>query len=557
MLGLYFFSLSASTDNTDTNTSRALIKLLNSNQHPLLQQTDFSHQTNDLTKLYRFYAMQPIWLGKDRSEKNLNDALTILMNANTEGLNPVNYDAEQLHHYLQSVQVQSEIDAQTIAAYDLAVSISLLRFAHDLHSGRVDPRSFNYPLAFSTKSTLNTPALIKSAIDQNSIDTLPQALAPKIKQYSLLKQALALYRQQSDTKPHINIEFHNSLHPGDRDPQLPEMRSRLLEMGQLSAEELIAIDASETLYDDVTKTAVMRLQKQQGLNADGFIGKQTLALLNQTAKEKIALIELAMERLRWLPKQPEGRQIIVNIPAFQLWAFNSVEDDNPLTMKVVVGKAKENQTPVLWEEMKYLEFMPYWNIPRSIMDKEIVPKIQTNNDYLNSQDIELVENKVADDEEYDAEELDVAHHLKHGYIRARQRPGKKNPLGKVKFIFPNQADVYLHDTPGRGAFSRDRRDLSHGCVRVAEAEKLAEFVLENQSGWDKQTIQQAMIGPKTKRVSLKNTIPVLFFYTTAFAGQDNKLRFYPDIYGYDQQLQSALNKSANQPLLSKTSATDG
>jgi murein L,D-transpeptidase YcbB/YkuD len=247
---------------------------------------------------------------------------------------------------------------------------------------------------------------------------------------------------------------------------------------------------------------------------------------------------------------------MVNIPAFQLLALTSPQDEHPLTMKVVVGKAKENQTPILWEEMKYLEFMPYWNIPRSIMDKEIVPKIQSDKTYLSSQDIELVENV---NDEFDAEtnDMGVVHNLKHGLMRARQRPGNKNPLGKVKFIFPNKADVYLHDSPARGAFSRDRRDLSHGCVRVSDAEKLAEFVLGNQPGWSRETIQAAMSGSKTQRVSLKKTIPVLFFYNTAFAGTDNKLRFYPDIYGYDAQLQSALNKSTNQPMLSKTNTTDG
>jgi len=301
------------------------------------------------------------------------------------------------------------------------------------------------------------------------------------------------------------------------------------------------------------------LQQQQGLNADGVIGKQTLAILNQTATEKINLIELAMERLRWLPEQPDGPLIIVNIPAFQLWALNAPDEQNPLNMKVIVGKALKNQTPMLWEEMKYLEFNPYWNIPKSIMDKEIMPKMLTDYEYLSNQDIELIDRTAADDDE---EYLDnVIDNIKHGRVRARQRPGKKNPLGRVKFIFPNKADVYLHDTPSRGAFNRDRRDLSHGCVRVAEPEKLAEFVLDSQEGWDKQAIQQAMASPKTQRVSLKKSIPVLFFYTTAFVDQDHKPRFYPDIYGQDALLRSALNKTpglgSNNLLISKNTVAGG
>lgn len=206
--------------------------------------------------------------------------------------------------------------------------------------------------------------------------------------------------------------------------------------------------------------------------------------------------------------------------------------------------------------MKYLEFMPYWNIPKSIMDKEMLPKLLSDEEFLANQDIELVGRNADDDEDADENQDSIVDEIKSGRVRARQRPGSNNPLGRVKFIFPNKADVYLHDTPGKSAFNRDRRDLSHGCVRVAEAEKLAEFVLGDQSDWDQQTIQQAMAGPKTQRVSLKKAIPVLFFYTTAFVDRDDKPRFYPDIYGQDELLRSALHKAsapnAEQALVSKS-----
>ncbi len=183
----------------------------------------------------------------------------------------------------------------------------------------------------------------------------------------------------------------------------------------------------------------------------------------------------------------------------------------------------------------------------------MLPKLLSDEEFLANQDIELVDRHADDDEEDNQDS--IVDEIKSGRIRARQRPGSNNPLGRVKFIFPNKADVYLHDTPGKSAFNRDRRDLSHGCVRVAEAEKLGEFVLGDQTAWDQQTIQQAMAGPKTQRVSLKKSIPVLFFYTTVFVGLDDKPRFYPDIYGQDQLLQTALSKAANpgakQQLVSK------
>lgn len=551
---LYLFSQSAFTESRESGVTKAVENILASGRLPLLQQADFSSQAREVAKLYRMNPSQLIWLGEGRSEKNLNDALDVLSNSNADGLNPANYDAEGLRRYFQQAASLRQTEIQALASYDMALSVSMLRFLHDTYAGRIDPRGFNYPPQFGAKPAIDYAAMLKQHIDRQIVTELPSTAAPRNKQYLQLKQALADFRQQAAAATPAKLLFPKSMHPGDSDPQLPLLRRRLQELGELTAEQSVRTGDTETLYDPATIEAVMRLQQQQGLQADGLIGKQTLALLNQTPAEKIALIELAMERLRWLPDQPEGPMIMVNIPAFQLWAFHSADDTDVLNMKVVVGKAVENQTPILLEEMKYLEFMPYWNIPKSIMDKEILPKIQNSENYLASQDIELVERYANDDSE-DME--NIFDDIKHGRIRARQLPGKKNPLGKIKFIFPNKADVYLHDTPARGAFNRDRRDLSHGCVRVAEAEKLAEFVLNNQEGWDRQAIEQAMSGPKTRRVSLKKAIPVLFFYTTVYAGQDNKLRFYPDIYGYDAALHGALNKSENKLLISKNTAVDG
>jgi len=241
-----------------------------------------------------------------------------------------------------------------------------------------------------------------------------------------------------------------------------------------------------------------------------------------------------MERLRWLPKNVAGPLIIVNIPAFELTGFNSLDEPSVIEMPVVVGKAESNQTPVLFEEMKYLEFMPYWNIPKSIMDKEILPKLAEDSSYLDNQDMELVQRMSTD-----GMTGNVVSDIKSGRVRARQRPGRKNPLGKVKFVFPNKADVYMHDTPSRSLFSRSRRDFSHGCVRVSEPEKLAEFVLANQTGWDIENIRKAMSG-SNQHVTLKKTVPVLFIYSTSFVDANQQPRFYPDIYDQDAAMIKAL-----------------
>lgn len=520
----------AGPDPSSPDASAKLVtEVLNSKKNALLQRTDFSRFTGELRTLYLSSQNNLLWLNPNRSQDALNDALDLLVHADNQGLNPADYDAESLQRLLNN----QPLDAVKTASYDTAVSAALLHYIHDLHEGRIRPQDLSYPNTFGNKATPNAATAINQALEQNLVAELPQHFEPKIKQYQRLKQSLADLRAQATETAFQPLQIDKSLHPGEAYSQLQLLQQRLGALGVLAGDTVISGD----LYQGALVDSIKTLQLKHGLQADGVIGRETLLLLNQTRAEKIRQIELAMERLRWLPGDLDGPMIIVNIPAFQLWAFNSSDDTQALNMKVIVGKAEANQTPMLFEDMQYLEFMPYWNIPKSIMDKEIVPKLQDDMAYLQDQDIELVQ-RSADDN--DGNE-DIVDELRHGKLRARQRPGKKNPLGKVKFIFPNKEDVYLHDTPSHGLFERSRRDFSHGCVRVSDAEKLAEFVLSRQNGWDRSAIQQAMTGDKTQRVKLKQSIPVLFFYSTSFVDQDNQLHFYRDIYGHDAELQKALS----------------
>jgi len=292
-----------------------------------------------------------------------------------------------------------------------------------------------------------------------------------------------------------------------------------------------------SFYSEKIVAAVKKFQRRHGLAADGIIGKSTLTELNASPSQRVTQIELAMERLRWLPELASGPSIIVNIPAFQLWAFDNVNALEPevINIKVVVGKAMKNQTPVLMADMRYIDFMPYWNVPYSIVKDEFVPKLMRNPGFLQKENMELVSSSGV----VGFSQGTIAQ-LKQGTVRIRQRPGKKNALGKVKFLFPNKEDVYLHDTPANTLFSRSRRDFSHGCVRVENPQKLAEFVLKNQAGWNTERIEKAMQAQKMQRVVLNQPVPVLFFYTTAFFDQQNQLVFYPDIYGQDAILLEAL-----------------
>ncbi|MGZ4999839.1 MAG: L,D-transpeptidase scaffold domain-containing protein, partial [Methylomonas sp.] len=437
----FFYTQPALSDDREVLIKQTVTELLASKQLSLLSQPDFSQQSKDLTDLYRLNHNKLIWLNKDHSANNFNLALDLLQNASADGLNPNHYDYEKLRRHFQAAVSSRQNDARFVAACDLGLSVSLLRYIQDLYFGRVDPASLNYPMQFGAKRDFNAGLLLKRHLDQHSIPQISEAAAPKIKQYSLLKQALSELRLQKDNSANLaELSFSKPLHPGEQNPQLPLLRHRLLSQGEMTQKELTESSKAKFFYDDATKAAVVRLQQRQNMQAEGIIGSRTLALLNQTKAEKINLIELAMERLRWLPAQADGPQIIVNIPAFQLWAIDSPDDADPLNMKVVVGKAPANPTPLLTDEMRYVEFMPYWNIPKAIMEKEILPKMRSENppDYLSKQNIELINQSAT----YNSEDLEaITDHIKNDRIRARQLPGKQNPLGKVKFIFPNTHDV--------------------------------------------------------------------------------------------------------------------
>lgn len=543
LLFFVFTQTSASASQANNDTALTVVTFIAGQHNPLLTRPDFSEQLTQLSKIYELNNNQLLWLSETRSPSLINAALSLLANANTDGLNPSDYDAEILQPNFQLALTIPATAASELVKFDTALTIALIRFINDLHHGRINPQQLSYPSEFGNKQTLDVASLIKQSIEQQTLSRLPEAAAPQLKQYRKLKQALADYRQAPKELNFQPLIFNKSLRPGDQHPQIADLHKRLTTLGVLPAPAGGINPNPADTYSDELQEGVKEFQRKNGLKVDGIIGRETAARLNQTRDDKILQIELAMERLRWIPDNITGPMILVNIPAFQLWAFNSMDADDSLNMKVIVGKAQKNQTPMLFEEMKYLEFMPYWNIPRSIMNKEILPKLYNDLGYLQSEDIELVQ-LYADQETGSWDTL--FDDIRRGRVRARQRPGNKNPLGKVKFVFPNKEDVYLHDTSSPRLFNHIKRDLSHGCVRVSDAEKLAEFVLSNQpeTDWDEETIRQAMSGSKTRRVNLKNPIPVLFFYTTSFVDQNNQIHFYRDIYDQDTALKKALGKSS-------------
>jgi murein L,D-transpeptidase YcbB/YkuD len=327
------------------------------------------------------------------------------------------------------------------------------------------------------------------------------------------------------------------VHPGDDYGGARDLRSVLIALGDLSGD---APSAGAT-YDSLLASAVERFQARHGLETDGIIGRATFAELNTPISERVEQIELALERLRWLPSVETEPVIIVNIPAFELWALDPTHPDRhiALEMRVVVGKSVDKQTPAFRGDMQYLVLSPYWNVPYGIAVNEMLPRLPNEPDYLESRNLEIVPEFSWDAPVLPATAENIEA-VRAGKLKIRQRPGPTNSLGTVKFIFPNAENIYLHDTPAHQLFERTRRDFSHGCIRVEDPQALAEWVLRDQEEWTPDRIEEARHAGAPERANLGSPLPVILFYTTVMADEERPY-FYDDIYGHDAHLRAALS----------------
>jgi len=290
--------------------------------------------------------------------------------------------------------------------------------------------------------------------------------------------------------------------------------------------------------------AVMAFQARHGLNADGVIGRNTYAQLNVPPAARIRQIELTLERLRWTPLMLGQRMIVVNVPEFVLRAYDTRNGGAQISMNVVVGKALDTRTPLFAEDMRFIEFSPYWNIPPSVARAETIPALRRDPGYFTRQGLEFVSPDGKVIPVSSKASLDA---VMEGRLRIRQRPGPDNALGDIKFVFPNNDNIYLHHTPAVQLFQRDRRDFSHGCIRVEAPVALARFVLQDQPEWTEERIVAAMKSGKSSTLRLKRTVPVLIAYATAMVRGDGKVYFFNDIYGNDALLDQALKAREKHP----------
>lgn len=476
-------------------------------------------------------------------------ATQVLADAETEGLLPQDYDAETLVRAVAGATQGPVLDDPAAATLDAALTTALHRYLTDLHTGRIDPRQIQANFTASQAEPFNSEAALQAALVAPQLAEALRAAAPRVPLYARLRSALAHYRTLADHPAWAALlpplPGKRKLEPGQAWAGLPLLARRLVVLGDLpdstpSAPGSAANKTVET-YDEALQNGVRTFQQRHGLTADGVLGKGTLAALEVTPAQRARRITLAMEQLRWTPLQSAPRMVVVNVPEFVLRAYE-IRDGVPavaLTMNVIVGKSVKTHTPLFDEPMRFIEFSPYWNVPPSIALEETVPRLRRDSSYFVQQGFEFVDGSGQAVTSLTEEHLNA---VQNGQMRLRQRPGPRNALGDIKFVFPNQSNIYLHHTPSTQLFVRERRDFSHGCIRVEDPVALARFVLQDDPAWTSERIREAMGRGQSHTVRLPQPVPVVLAYSTTVV-KNGRLHFFADIYGHDMKLEQALRRN--------------
>ncbi len=486
-----------------------------------LRWPNFTPLQPDVATFYESGGYQLAWVRAGETTPQALAIIHTLESAALKGLDAEDYDGSRWNDRLSQVGT----DAGAVR-FDLALTVSAMRYISDVSSGKVKPEVFSFGLRFDQKKC-DLPATLQELSNAHDVTTDLDRLEPPFEGYWRTEKALAQYMK-------LAIEDDGEVLPATKKPAEPSDQYP----GVQRLERLLRL-LGDLRPNDTLVEALKRFQIRHGIEPDGCIGKATLRELNTPLSQRVRQLQLVLERWRWVPHSFPRPPIVVNIPEFRLRAY----DDRyrpELEMKVVVGKAYLHKTPVFSGSMTHLIFRPYWDVPFSIQRAELVPKIAKDPAYLAHNDYEIVNSKrqVVSSSTVSA---DLLAQLRSGKLFLRQVPGDKNALGLVKFLFPNQYNVYLHSTPAKSLFLKSRRDFSHGCIRVEKPEELAQWVLRGVPGWNMDRIQAAENGADSIQVNLDEPIPVLIVYGTAVV-VGGEVFFFDDIYGHDAALEQLLDR---------------
>lgn len=479
-------------------------------------------------QLYYFYGarhFEPLWLTEDAAGKVTFSAkaeriIEVFEDAELEGFRPSDYLTDALD------VAAAGSDPQRLADLETAFSAAVVRYAQDAYGGRVSPREV-YSTWTLEPRRIDEATLLEQLAESDAPQDILLDLSPKHREFVQLKAALAKFYDGSVIDAAVTIPEGLMLRAGMRDERVPLLRQRL-DVPEPEIPETAGAEAEANItYDEALVEAVRAFQESLGLTVDGITGPATVAALNggsATTKEDIVA---NMERWRWAPDDLGDFHVAVNIPEFRLTVMNKGKPS--YTTRVVVGTPR-HQTAVFSDEIEHIVVNPYWNVPASIASNEIAPRLVNNPWYLDGQNMELLYGgKLVNAAAVDWTTTSIRN------FRIRQRPGAGNALGRIKFLFPNQHDIYLHDTPSKSLFQRSFRAYSHGCIRVHNPMEFADALLALEPQLTVASLE-GMFGSNERWVNLDTHIPVHISYYTLRVDEDGTIRSYGDVYGHNQRL---------------------
>lgn len=513
----------------------ALARRLQQDAPPPLTDEQWAH----VRALYRTYGGFPLWLDHNGLRETRTETLmTALLDATDDALPLDGYPLASLAQVMETLPQNNRPSPEQLAEADVVLTSSYVAIGEDLLTGQADPRSVSPDWHIGTTESQVDSALARTLRDV-AFDKTMKLMRPPDPGYEALRREMQRYRAIVARGGWPTVPAGKALKPGDPAPaaRMAALRQRLAvealltesgpnENGSVrdsaapgTAPPRTTPAGGSPVYDRVLAGAVAEYQRRHGIVVDSVLGSGTVASLNVPATYRLGQIAANLERHRWMPRTLGDRHIVVNVPAFQLQAFDG--DRVALEMKVIVGSNYvDRATPAFADSMQYIVFRPYWNPTDDIMEKELWPKVNADPDYLARNNYEIVEES--------------------GKQRIRQKPGDDNSLGLVKFMFPNDFNIYLHDTPEDGLFEQDVRAFSHGCIRLEKPAELAQWVL----GWPAERVRQAMeAGGDDQQVTLPRKIPVYIAYFTAFV-RDGTLHFGNDLYARDDAMVRAVAAGA-------------